>query len=159
MTRSRTDTAALRVDSGQPDRGLARAVADLDDEGLVEIDVSAMPDQLMNLAVVAARRAADTRFVGAANLRHKECDRLAVTARELGRLGGEVEVEDDGLLVRGGRSIRGGRVNPEDDHRMAMAGTVLGLAGAKIEIEHAESIGKSYPLFYDDIEDLGGQLK
>jgi 3-phosphoshikimate 1-carboxyvinyltransferase len=152
MTNGRVVAPRLRADSAQSDRGLAVALADLEGPGERTIDVGPMPDQLMNLAIFAARRAGDTRFVGAANLRLKECDRLAVTARELNRLGGRVEVEPDGLFIHGGQRLHGGVIDPEDDHRVAMAFAVLGTLVDGVSISSPDCVTKSYPSFWTDLE-------
>jgi 3-phosphoshikimate 1-carboxyvinyltransferase len=152
MTGSRFADPALRPDSKQPDRGLPAQISALRGDGERLVDVAGMPDQLMNLAVLAARRAGQTRFVGAANLRRKECDRLAVTARELGRLGIDAVVEEDGLLITGARSLSGAAVDPENDHRIAMALALAGALSDGIAITDRGCVAKSYPAFFEDLE-------
>lgn len=139
-------------DSGQADEGLGALLAQLPAVGDTTIDVAAMPDQFLNLAVLAAMRPGTTTFVGGANLRVKECDRLAVAARELTKLGADVVERPDGLVVRGGRALHGGVVDPANDHRVAMAFALLGLLSPGIAIADPQCVAKSYPTFWRDLD-------
>ncbi len=149
---SRVRGSNLSVYSRQADRSLPRLVEQMRAVGDLEIDVFSMPDQLMNLAVLAAHRVGQTRFTGAANLRHKECDRLAVITRELRKAGVDIEEEEDGVVVRGPTELRPARLDPHDDHRMVMAFAILAMTHEGIEIMDAECVQKSYPGFFGDIE-------
>jgi 3-phosphoshikimate 1-carboxyvinyltransferase len=152
LTGSRVTAVNLRPNSGQADEALPGALALLDRDGDVVVDVARYPDQFINLAVCAARRSGTTRFTGGANLRIKECDRIAVTARELTRLGVDVRELPDGLEVRGAARLRPGVVDPESDHRVAMAFVLAGLLSPGISIADPDCVGKSYPTFWDDLE-------
>src|SRR5207302_1040840 len=78
-------------------------------------------DELPVLAVAASLAEGETVIRDAAELRVKESDRVDALARELGRLGAVVEARPDGLVIRGGRRLSGGRVSSGGDHRIAMA--------------------------------------
>ena len=54
-------------------------------------------------------------------MRYKECDRLAVLQKELSKVGGNIVELDDGLMIRGVKTVQGAQINPHDDHRIAMA--------------------------------------
>lgn len=160
LTGSRVVATNLRADSLQPDRRMPDVIADLRATGDLEIDVHAVPDQLMNLAVLAARRSGTTRFVGAANLRGKECDRLGVLVRELRKVGIDLESHDDGVVVRGGgEALRPARLDPEADHRMVMAFAVLASLQSGIEINDVGCVAKSYPDFLVDLKRLRRQSR
>ena len=73
------------------------------------------------LSVVAALADGQTQVVNAARLRLKESDRLESTAAMLRALGAQVEVHDSGLTVTGRKALTGGTVDPQHDHRIAMA--------------------------------------
>jgi shikimate kinase len=148
---SRLVATNLRPDSGQADEGLARVLAEWPATGEHTIDVAPLPDQFLVLAVVAAFWPGTTRFVGGANLRHKECDRLAVMARELRRIGGDVDELPDGLVVRGGRPLRGATIDPAADHRVAMALALAGLLVGGMRIALPDCVAKSYPSFWRDL--------
>ncbi|MDH4148679.1 MAG: 3-phosphoshikimate 1-carboxyvinyltransferase, partial [Acidimicrobiia bacterium] len=84
-------------------------------------EVPGLVDEVPALAVAALLARGTTRVLGAGELRVKESDRLATTASELGRLGGDLRVDGDALVVSGGRPLRGATVSSHGDHRIAMA--------------------------------------
>lgn len=101
------------------------------------------------LAAVAAVASTPSTFTGIGYLRGHETDRLAALARELGALGGDVDVTDDGLTIKPGRLV-GGRFSTYDDHRLVMAAAVLGVVIPGIEIENAATVGKTFPGFVSE---------
>jgi 3-phosphoshikimate 1-carboxyvinyltransferase len=155
LTGSRIRGANLQTGSGQADEGLADVLETLRGDGDRTVDVRALPDQFLDLAVVAAFRRGTTHLVEAANLRLKECDRIAVAARELRRLGARVEELPDALIVHGAGptrdALRPGTVDPEGDHRVAMAFALAGLVVPGIAIADPECTTKSYPGFWHDL--------
>ena len=117
-------------------------------------------DEIPALAVAAARAQGQSTFVELKELRVKESDRIASIARELGRAGVQVEVQPDGFVVEGapGLEVRGGAVDPDRDHRIAMAGAILGLCGAEETTVPAGDIATSFPTFADVLRELGAKL-
>jgi len=114
-------------------------------------------DELPVLCVIATAAEGETVISDAAELRVKESDRIAVIARGLRALGGEVEERPDGLTVYGSR-LHGGRVASAGDHRIAMAFAVAGLlAGGPVTVEGAESIKVSFPEFGRVLQEVTGQ--
>jgi 3-phosphoshikimate 1-carboxyvinyltransferase len=84
-----------------------------------------------------------------ANLRLKETDRLAALARELGRLGAAVELQDDGLTIHPPAKINPAAIDTYDDHRMAMSFSLVGLAVEGITINDPGCVSKTFPDFFD----------
>ncbi|HVZ75111.1 MAG TPA: 3-phosphoshikimate 1-carboxyvinyltransferase [Polyangia bacterium] len=120
-------------------------------------------DEIPALAVAAALAEGETVFSDLEELRIKESDRIAAIARELGRAGVRVEERKDGLLVEGlagraGVHVRGGVVLPEHDHRIAMAGAVMGLSSPDETTTPADDIATSFPTFADTLRALGAAL-
>jgi 3-phosphoshikimate 1-carboxyvinyltransferase len=150
-TGSRFRAENLDPDSTQSDRVLPDLVEALADPGDVEIDASDTPDQVMNLAVLAALRSGETRIRGAANLRIKESDRLAATTRELRKAGIDVDECEDGLTIRGPTRLLPADFACHGDHRIAMAMAILGSLRAGTTIDTPECVAKSYPCFFDDL--------
>jgi len=113
------------------------------------------------LAVAAALADGATTFADLKELRIKESDRIAALARELGRAGVDVEERPDGLVVQGlaGRAPKGGSVEPEHDHRIAMAGAVLGLSSPEETLVPAAEIATSFPSFAETLRALGAALE
>lgn len=120
----------------------------------IDVEMSSAPDTVQTLAVVAALAGSPTRIAGVGHLRHKESDRLAVTADRLRSLGAGARVEEDALVVVPG-PLSGGTVDPEGDHRTAMAFAVLGLAVGRVAIEDPGCVEKSWPGFWDALRGAG----
>jgi len=117
-------------------------------------------DEIPALAVAAALAEGDTVFADLAELRVKESDRIVAIARELRRAGVAVEERPDGFVVHGlgGRLPAGGAVQPEHDHRIAMAGAVLGLSAGDETIVPAADIATSFPTFAGTLAALGAAI-
>jgi 3-phosphoshikimate 1-carboxyvinyltransferase len=112
-------------------------------------DLNAIPDALPALSAIAAFAQGETVLTNAAHARIKETDRIAVMARELGKLGVLCTERPDGLVIRGG-TVRGGSVDGQGDHRIVMALAAVGLgAESKIEIVGSEAADVTYPGFLD----------
>ena len=93
---------------------------------------------------------------GAAELRHKESDRIATVVDGLRGLGGEIEATEDGFEVRGTGGLRGGTLDSAGDHRLAMLGAVAGLASESgVEVGGMGAAAVSYPAFADHLAGLG----
>jgi 3-phosphoshikimate 1-carboxyvinyltransferase len=127
----------------------------------VEIPPERIPtliDELPVILALAATATGTTRLRGAAELRVKESDRLAVMARGLATLGVALEEFADGMDVMGG-SVRGGAVDGAGDHRCAMSFCVLGqVAEGPVEVSGCENIDTSYPGFVADLSGVGGSI-
>ena len=112
--------------------------------------IPSLIDELPLLAVVGSQIAGGIRIQDAAELRHKESDRLAATALNLRAMGAEVEEFEDGLQVFGPTKLRGVRINSHGDHRIAMAFSVAALvADSETEIDGSECVAISFPEFFE----------
>ena len=117
-------------------------------------EVPGLVDEVPVLAVAAAYAEGLTRFVGVAELRVKETDRLSTVCSELGAMGVTVWVDGDDLVVEGGRP-RGGDVDSHGDHRIAMACAVAALAAdGPTTVAGWEAVSTSYPGFGTDLAGL-----
>jgi len=127
-----------------------------------EIGGAEIPNLIDELPLIAALGAvADGRTVirDAAELRVKESDRIASTARNLAALGAQVEEREDGLLVEGPAALAGGTVESFGDHRIAMAMGVLGLfCSAPVHVCDVACVATSYPQFWDDARRIGAGI-
>ncbi len=155
LSRSRIRCVNLHADSTQADRSLPEFIVTLRKRGDITIDCSSIPDQVMNLAVLAAFRNGKTTITGAKNLRHKECDRLAVITSELKKVGVLITEHSDGVIIVGNSKNQKQNSNicldPHDDHRMAMCFSILGLKIGAIGIKDPHCTAKSYPAFFDHL--------
>jgi len=111
---------------------------------------AALIDELPAIAAIAPYSARGVEIRDAAELRVKESDRIAAVVHNLRAMGAEVEEFPDGMRIPGGQTLRGGRVQSFDDHRIAMAFAVAALRAEGDTIIHgAEAVAVSFPEFFD----------
>ncbi len=120
----------------------------------IDVDLADMSDTAPTLAAAAALASTPTTVRGIGFVRRKESDRIAAVVTELRRCGVAAEELDDGFVVPGGSAPVGARVRTYDDHRIAMAFSVLGLAVPQMKIENPGCVAKTFPGFYDTLEML-----
>ena len=120
----------------------------------IAADMNSMPDAVMTLAVVACFATGQTAITGIGNLKIKETDRIAATAAELRKLGAAVVTTGDSMTITPPASVSGARIATYDDHRMAMAFAVAGLAAKGMVIENPDVVGKSFPEYWELLEKL-----
>ncbi len=114
-------------------------------------------DEIPIIAVAGAFATGTTVIRDAAELRHKECDRIQATVMNLRKLGAEIEEFDDGFAITGMIPLRGNIVSSYDDHRIAMAMGVAGLGvSGTTTIQNADAASVSFPEFWDTINMLQG---
>ncbi len=106
-------------------------------------------DELPLLALLGAFSAGKTVIRDAAELRHKESDRVASTAAMIRALGGRVEERPDGMIVEGGLDLRAGTIDAGRDHRIALCGAVAGTHIPGVRVRNFGISEVSYPGFLD----------
>ncbi len=172
-----TDPAGIRIhglrnDSAQGDKAAADifrqfgAIVDEIDDGVyvrpgklhgITADVSTVPDLVPAMAACAALCDGTTVIENAARLRIKESDRLAAMENGLRALGASVSSTEDSMTVTGVRTLSGGTADGCNDHRIVMS---LSACAARctgdITVTDAQSISKSYPDYFEDYNQLGG---
>jgi 3-phosphoshikimate 1-carboxyvinyltransferase len=119
----------------------------------VDMDMSAMPDMVPTLAVMAPFASSPTLIRNVGFIRHHESDRLQALARELTRLGVQVKELDDGLYILPSK-LRPATVETYDDHRIAMSFAVAGLKLGGLKIKNPDCVAKTYPAFFSDLASL-----
>ena len=124
----------------------------------VTIDASPIPDLIPVLSVVASVAEGETKVENAYRLRLKESDRLTSTANLLRALSGQVEEEEDGLVITGVPALQGGAVETQNDHRLAMSAAMAACAAmGEITVDNDSCVAKSYPRFWEDYVHLKGE--
>jgi 3-phosphoshikimate 1-carboxyvinyltransferase len=119
-----------------------------------------MIDEFPILAITACYAEGTTQVKDAAELRHKESDRIGVLCGELKRLGAQVTETEDGFSIHGPCPLNTGEVDPHSDHRLAMSFAVAGLAGrGSIRIRQAEIMHESFPEFMQTLGTLGAAFQ
>ena len=121
----------------------------------VEVDMKDMPDMVPTLAVTAAFAQGTTVISNVGHLRIKESDRLRAIAEELEKMNVQVEEEEDRLTIRGG-TPRGALIACHNDHRIAMSFAVAGLVAEGGCIDDELCVNKSFPQFWETLEQLYG---
>lgn len=122
--------------------------------GLVgaDLDLTDMPDMALTAAVVALYAQGRTTIRGVEVLRHHETDRLAAGSRELRKLGARVEERDDGFTIEppAGGPLAGVSIETYDDHRMAMAFSLVGA----VTICDPACVEKTFPSYFEVLSTL-----
>lgn len=111
-------------------------------------------DVFPSLAVVATGCDTPTELGGIAHTRLQESDRIHAVADGINALGGRATAYGDSIRIEP-VPLRGGVVDAKDDHRVAMAFSILGLQVPGVAIEGAESVSKTFPDFYAMLGELG----
>ncbi|WP_371654603.1 MULTISPECIES: 3-phosphoshikimate 1-carboxyvinyltransferase [unclassified Streptomyces] len=112
----------------------------------IDVDLSEVGELTPGIAAVAALADSPSTLRGVAHLRLHETDRLAALTKEINELGGDVTETADGLHIRP-RRLHGGIFHTYDDHRMATAGSIIGLAVEGVQIENVATTAKTLPDF------------
>lgn len=117
------------------------------------------PDLFPPLAALACYCEGRSVIEGVGRLRHKESDRGLTIQEELGKMGVNVTLQDDLMIIDGGEVVKGTLVHSRHDHRIAMACAVAALkASGPVTIDGADAINKSYPGFFNDLKMLGANV-
>ncbi len=118
-------------------------------------DATHAPDLFPPLATLASYCEGVTTIKGVSRLKHKESNRGETIRQEFGKLGIKIDLDEDNMKITGGIPS-GGKVESHEDHRIAMAMAVTALkASGRVYIKDSQSVGKSYPAFFDDLRSLG----
>ena len=151
------NVASLQLRDGELVGDVAVRHAALEGGTISGAQVAEMIDELPMLAALGPYTEKGIEIRDAKELRLKESDRIAALAEGLRRMGAAVEEFPDGLRVagRGGGKLRGAKVDPEGDHRIAMALVVAALgAEGDSTILNADCAAVSFPEFFATLSQL-----
>ncbi len=124
----------------------------------IKADLSNCIDLLPTMAVLAATADGVSELSGIERARLKESNRVSVLKEGLDRTGIKVKEERNKLTITGSEP-KGSVIDSKDDHRMAMAFSILGSLAGGIIINNAECVSKTYPEFWDELKSIGGEVK
>jgi len=125
----------------------------------IRLDASQIPDLVPVIAAAACAAQGETVITGIARLRIKESDRVETVTGLLSALGADISSDEEKIVIRGGRRLRGGTVPSYNDHRLVMCAAAASvIADGAVRVTDAQAIGKSYPGFTDDLAALGGEF-
>jgi 3-phosphoshikimate 1-carboxyvinyltransferase len=164
----------MNRNSFQPDRAVVAALkscgAQIDERDCIidvragtlsgfEFDATDCPDLFPPLAALALHCKGRSVITGAKRLKHKESDRGGAIVSDFRKMGGNVFLENNVMIIEGSE-LSGAVVDSHGDHRIAMACTIAALkVKGEVQIERAECVNKSYNKFYDDMIKLGAVIK
>lgn len=121
----------------------------------ITVDIRDIPDLGPPLVSLLCFSEGESRIVGAKRLRLKESDRLHALTTQMNALGADIFEGEDYLVIRGMKELKGGRVDPQGDHRIAMAAAIASLrCKGDVWIENPECVNKSYPNFWKDFSKI-----
>jgi 3-phosphoshikimate 1-carboxyvinyltransferase len=123
-----------------------------------EFDATDCPDLFPPLAVLAAFANGVCVVKGASRLTHKESNRAKVIQQEFAKANVRIVVRDDEMKIYPS-AVRRAEMLSHRDHRIAMAATVMGLAGDHMTVRNAEAVSKSFPEFYQCMTALNGKIQ
>lgn len=124
-----------------------------------DFDATDCPDLFPPLVALAAYCSGKTSIKGVHRLTHKESNRADSLQQEFGKMGVSIIIEDDTMIIDGGRKLKGTTVSSHHDHRIAMACAVAALkAEGDTIIEYSEAVKKSYPDFFHDLKSIGADV-
>ena len=160
----------LDVFSTQADKAILQALAQA--EAIMSVEVEKImiqknklkafhfnatdcPDLFPPLVALAAYCEGTSVIEGVNRLTHKESNRGITLQEEFGKMGIEIVLQDDLMIIKGGSAVKGALVSSHGDHRIAMACAIAALrAEGEMQIEGAEAVNKSYPAFWSHLQKL-----
>ena len=113
----------------------------------IDIDLHDVGELTPSIAAVAALASSQSTLRGIAHLRLHETDRLAALANEINNLGGDVTEGPGELLIKPAKLVASQIFKSYEDHRMATAGAIIGLAVKDLSVENIETTKKTLPDF------------
>lgn len=122
--------------------------------GGFSVSMQRWSDQTLTIASLAVFADGPITMTDAAHIRHHECDRIAAICSELRKLGIHVEEHHDGLTVYPGLP-EAAVLDSHDDHRMAMALSLIGLKAEGIRITDPGCVSKTCPDYFERLSELG----
>ena len=161
----------LDLNSTQADKKIIEALKDCGCKILIEqkqieigpnnlkafqFDATDCPDLFPPLVALASYCKGTTEIEGVYRLTHKESNRALTLQEEFGKMGIEIDLQENKMLIKGGTGVKSAHVHSRHDHRIAMSCAVAALkAEGETVIDDAEAVNKSYPNFYEHIKSLG----
>ncbi len=118
------------------------------------------PDLFPPLAALACYADGTSVIEGTSRLGSKESNRAETIVSELGKMGADISLQDNLMIIHGNAALRGTEVSSHNDHRIAMMCAIAALrAEGPTTIRGAAAVGKSYPSFWEDLQSLGARIE
>ena len=123
-----------------------------------KFDLSNTPDLLPAIAILALKSEKPIEMFNVKHARYKETDRIAILSRELKKIGLDVEEKEDGMIVKKSGELHSAELNSENDHRMFMAFSIVGMFIGNCTVSDPDAVKVSYPKFIEDMKNVGANL-
>ena len=123
-----------------------------------KFDLSNSPDLIPAIAILSLKASKPIEIFNVEHARYKETDRIAIIARELSKLGIEIEEKKDGLILNNSNSLTSANLNSENDHRLFMAFCIAGMYVGNCTISDPDSVKISYPNFISEMKRVGCKI-
>jgi 3-phosphoshikimate 1-carboxyvinyltransferase len=112
-------------------------------------------DEIPAIAILACFAQGETVIKDAGELKVKESNRIDVMVDNLKSMGADIEATEDGMIIRGGKTLHGATIESHLDHRVAMSFAIAAMnSDGDTEIKGAECVNISYPEFYEALNKL-----
>lgn len=154
LTNSKLTIKNLNPDSKQADLEFVEILKN----SSAKIDMERCPDQVQTMSVLAAFENRVTTISGVSSLRVKETERVKALQKELKKMGIKTKSTKNVLTIYGGNP-HGAEINTYGDHRMAMSFAVAGTKIPGIKINAPMVVSKTFPDFWQKLEQIGVELK
>ena len=123
-----------------------------------KFDLSDTPDLLPALAILALKSEKPIEIFNVKHARYKETDRIAIISRELKKVGLKIDESDDGLILKKSSTLQSAELNSENDHRLFMAFSIVGMYIGECTVTDPDSVKVSYPEFISDLVNVGAKI-
>ena len=118
-------------------------------------DATHCPDLFPPLAILACAAVGTSEIIGLHRLENKESNRQLSIVKMLNILGVNFKIVSDSIFIEGRGKVHGGTIATYNDHRISMAGAIAAcIASSEIIIDNIACVAKSYPNFFNDLEEL-----
>jgi 3-phosphoshikimate 1-carboxyvinyltransferase len=164
----------LNLNSKQADRKLLEALKDFgatinfsdglrvskNETNAFTFDATHCPDLFPPLTVLACFAKGISKIKGVNRLKHKESDRASTIQSELTKMGAKIQIVGDEMIINGIDKVYPAMINPHGDHRIAMAASIMALSlkSGFVVIQNSEVVKKSFPDFFECLEQLNCKI-
>jgi 3-phosphoshikimate 1-carboxyvinyltransferase len=125
----------------------------------INVDLADCPDLFPVVSILCATANGKSEISGIGRLKFKESDRILAMKEGLEKMGVRIRKKGGKIVIEGREKINGARIDPKNDHRIAMAFGTLGLISeGETTIENAECVSKSFPNFWSVLKKIGGAI-
>jgi len=123
-----------------------------------KFDLLDTPDLLPAIAILALKSEKPIEIFNVKHARYKETDRIAIISRELKKIGLDIEEKEDGLILRKSSELHPAELNSENDHRLFMAFSIVGMFVGECTVSDPDAVKVSYPEFISDLVNTGAKI-